>query len=281
MNAITLDHISKSFQDKQVLKQISLRVEEGEIIGLLGPSGAGKTTILNILTSQLLPDKGKATLLGCDCANLNDEIFRRIGLVLDNCGLYERLNSYDNLALFADIHHVKHERIQKVLEVVGLSDDIHTPVNRLSKGMKQRLLFARAILHQPSILFLDEPTTGLDPASTQRIHNMIMKMKEQGTTIFLTTHHMEEASKLCDHVALLNEGNIVAYGSPKELCHTYKENDVFFIELKNGECIEMPNRRENSEHLAKLMNEQMIVSIHTGEPTLEDVFLSLTGRGLS
>lgn len=280
MKTIELSQVTKSFGNKEVLKGIDLGVEEGEILGLLGPSGAGKTTILNILSGQIPPDSGYSALLGQDSQRLRDEDHRRIGLVLDNCGLYPRMSVYDNLALFASIYGVDKAAVEQVLEQVGLIEDHAKRAEQLSKGMKQRLVFARAILHHPKILFLDEPTSGLDPATTLRIHELIQTLKEEGTTIFLTTHHMEEATKLCDHVALLHEGVIVAYGSVEELCHTYREQDDLLIKLNDGSIIHLANCPANSERVAQLMREEQIASIHSSDATLEDVFMKLTGRKL-
>lgn len=280
MKTIELKEICKTFNGKQVLNKVSLSVEEGEILGLLGPSGAGKTTILNILSGQLQQEEGTATLLGCDSTHLHDEIYQRIGLVLDTCGLYERLRVYDNLAMFAAINGVDKKEIPLVLESVGLQEALHKRVHTLSKGMKQRLVFARAILHHPKVLFLDEPTSGLDPATSQQIHHLILAMKKTGTTIFLTTHNMEEASKLCDHVALLNEGEIIEYGAPKALCEKYDQFNIFSIKLKDGTMQKLPNVAASAAQLAQLCEKEKIVSIHSSEPSLETVFIALTGREL-
>lgn len=280
MNTIELNGICKSFKDKQVLNQISICVKEGEVLGLLGPSGAGKTTILNILSGQLQQDEGTASLLGCDSRHLNDAVYQQIGLVLDSCGLYNRLRVYDNLAIFAAIHQVDKKEIQKVLESVGLLDAMQKRVHTLSKGMKQRLVFARAILHHPKVLFLDEPTSGLDPATAQHIHHLIQDMKKAGTTIFLTTHNMEEATKLCDHVALLNEGKFIEYGEPMAICEKYNQLNKIRVKRKDGRYIEFANAPASAKQLAKLCEEGGIASIHSTEPSLETVFISLTGREL-
>lgn len=280
MNTIELNGICKSFKEKQVLKKISLCVKEGEVLGLLGPSGAGKTTILNILSGQLCQEEGTATLLGCDSRQLNDAVYQKIGLVLDSCGLYKRLSVYDNLAMFASINGVDKKEIEHVLKSVGLQDAIHKRVHTLSKGMMQRLVFARAILHQPKVLFLDEPTSGLDPATSLQIHHLIEGLKDSGTTIFLTTHNMEEASKLCDHVALLNEGEIVEYGEPKALCAKYNQLNAITITLKDGTQIELANAACSATQLAQLCEQEVISSIHSSEPSLESVFITLTGREL-
>ena len=211
MQVIQIKDVCKAFDQRQVLNNISLSVEEGEIFGLLGPSGAGKTTLIKMLIGLLSATSGNIAILGKELDKKIDESFPSFGMVLDNDGLYDRLNCYDNLELYARIYSISNRKkvINDLLEKVGLIESSKKSVSNLSKGMRQRLSFARAILHSPKIVFLDEPTSGLDPATTLQIHSMMKMLKESGTTIFLTTHNMNEAQKMCDHLALLNEGNIV------------------------------------------------------------------------
>jgi len=211
-----MKNVVKRFGDRTVLTDISFTVAQGEIFGLLGPSGAGKTTIINILTNQLTPEGG-AFEIGASPM--------QTGLMLEEDGLYKRLTTSENLNLFAGIYGVDKRHVREALESVGLGDETKKQVLKLSKGMRQRLALARAILHSPKILFLDEPTSSLDPSTAKGIHKLILNLREQGATVFLTTHNMEEAVDLCDNVALLHLGRIVEYGSPKEICDkhgTYK-----------------------------------------------------------
>jgi len=277
---IEIDNISIAFQEKNVLSKINMKIAKGEIIGLLGPSGAGKTTLIKILTGQLRPSSGNAYVFGKSVLKMEQEIYQKMGMVLDNTGLYERLSCYDNLILFADIYQLNKKCITNVLEQVDLSEAIKRPVNRLSKGMKQRLVLARAIMHEPKLLFLDEPTSGLDPVTAAEIHKLVREQKEKGTTVFLTTHNMEEAEKLCDHVALLHTGKIVEYGVPDELCRKYNHKNNITILLKSGELFVLPNSSENAERIAGYFKQGMVESIHSSEPNLETVFMELTGRGL-
>ncbi len=277
---IIMDYIQKSFHGKKVLKDINCTVGEGEIFGLLGPSGAGKTTMINILTGQLKVDGGFASILGTDCQKLTDEVHAQIGMVLDNSGLYDRLSCYDNLALFAEIFKVPKSEIKQVLSKVKLEDAAKKPVSKLSKGMVQRLVLARAILHSPKLLFLDEPTSGLDPATVLEIHKLIFELREKGTTIFLTTHNMEEATKLCDNISLLNEGNIIEYGSPESLCRKYNTQKNIYISLKNGQKIELSCDSSSASDISDYFARDMVESIHSSEPNLETVFITLTGRKL-
>ncbi len=280
MNSIDVRNLNKSFGEKVVLDNISLSVGCGELFGLLGPSGAGKTTLIRILTGQL-KYQGRAEVLGEDCSRLGNEIYGKVGMVLDNCGVYERLSSLDNMKLFARIFRVDNETIYSVMNRVGLSKALKTPAGRLSKGMKQRLLLARAVLHSPKILFLDEPTSGLDPATAEEIHQYLVDLKNNGTTIFLTTHNMEEAYKLCDNIVLLNEGKIVEYGVPEELCRKHNKENAIEIILKNGESVTLPNNAGSAEEIASYFSEERVEAIHSSEPNLETVFMKLTGRGLN
>lgn len=278
MNSIHIEEISKSFGEKEVLKKISFTVPSGEIFGLLGPSGAGKTTLIKIMTGQLTYS-GRAEILGKSCNRLDRSIYSEIGMVMDNSGIYERLTCYDNIVLFARFNGVKKENVNKVLERVGLKD-VKSSAGRLSKGMKQRLVLARALLHHPKLLFLDEPTSGLDPATAGEIHKLLLELKEEGTTIFLTTHNMEEAHKLCGHIALLNEGSIVEYGVPDELCRKYNKDNAVTILGKDGQSVTLVNNPANANQIAAYFARDNVAAIHSSEPNLETVFMKLTGKEL-
>lgn len=277
---ISLEHVNKVFGDFTALDDVNCSVSQGEIFGLLGPSGAGKTTIIKILTGQLFPTKGHASIFGVDSKKLTDDVYSKIGMVLDNSGLYSRLNCYDNLKLFIDIYGLNDSKIKSAMEAVKLSDAIKRPVNKLSKGMTQRLVFARAILHEPKLLFLDEPTSGLDPATSLEIHKLILNLRENGATIFMTTHNMAEATQLCDHVALLNAGQIVEYGEPEAVCRKHNQKSTISILLASGEQMQLPNDHSSGEKIAALFQKERITSIHSSEPNLETVFIALTGRKL-
>jgi len=278
--AIKMTNIHKSFGTKKVINDISISIESGELIGFLGPSGAGKTTTIKLLTGQLKQEMGTAEILGKNTTTLNHESYRQIGIVSDNSGLYENLNAYDNLLLFSRILKVDKKKIMTMLERVGLNNDAKKIVKKFSRGMKQRLVLARALMHNPKVLFLDEPTSGLDPSTTIEIHKLMMEMKEGGTTFFLTTHDMTEASKLCDRIVLFNEGKIVDSGTLDELSIKYNQDKTVKILLTSGETLELGLNEENSAKIADLISKNMIETIHSGEPTLETIFLRLTGRGL-
>ena len=278
--AISMEGITMDFNDTKALKGVDFNIDNKEIFGLLGPSGAGKTTIIKILTSQLKPTSGEAYINGKNSKDLDDETYSKMGMVLDTTGLYDRLSCWNNLSIYADIHNVEKKKILQVLEEFGLLESKNKPVSQLSKGMKQRLSIARATLNNPNILFLDEPTSGLDPVTMNQIHDKILELKDSGTTIFLTTHNMEEAYKLCDTVALLNEGHIVEMDEPEKLCRRYNSKNKIEIVLKDGSKKTLTNGADSAEEIARFFREGIVQSIHSSEPNLESVFIQLTGRGL-
>lgn len=274
MTLIEAKHITHSFGEKRILEDISFTVEKGEVIGLLGPSGAGKTTLVNILTGQLKASGGSARVCGGDGKSLET------GIMMDSFGLYERLSVWENLRIFADIYRVSTERIETLLDRTGLREARDTRVSRLSKGMRGRVNLCRALLKEADILYLDEPTSGLDPATTWKIHQLIEEESQSGTTVFLTTHNMHEAEELCDRVMLLNEGKIVEQGTPEDICTRYNALNEIEVTLKDGEKQVIRNARESEGILAEWMRAERIVAIHSSEPDLEKVFLSITGRRL-
>jgi ABC-2 type transport system ATP-binding protein len=200
-------------------------------------------------------------------------------MVMDNSGIYERLTCYDNMMLFAKFNNVKKDVVVNALKRVGLTD-VKLSAGKLSKGMKQRLILARALLHHPKILFLDEPTSGLDPATANEIHRLLLELKADGTTIFLTTHNMIEAHKLCDHIALLNEGHIVEFGIPDDICRKYNKENMISILCRDGQSITIINKPENATQIASYFADEKVEAIHSSEPNLETVFMTLTGREL-
>lgn len=277
---IKVKNLSFYFADKQILNQIDFHVQEGEIFGLLGPSGAGKTTLIKILTGQLQQKDGYAELLGKDTRRLTKTERRRVGTMMDSFGLYDRLSVYDNMSFYADICYVSRSAINGILKTIGLYEGRSTAVSKLSKGMKNRLSLARALMNNARILFLDEPTAGLDPVTTREIHGILLKQKEKGTTIFLTTHNMFEAESLCDHVALLSNGNIIENGNPTEICRKYNHLNKLRVTLKDGHNITLENGSASATTVKEYLENNRIETIHSTEPTLETVFIKLTGKGL-
>lgn len=280
-DAIKINNISKSFGSKTVLDDINLDVEEGEIFGLLGPSGAGKTTLIKILTGQLKGEHGTTEINGINSQQLKSTDYSSFGIMMDNFGVYERLSCFDNLKVFARIYRLDEEDIRAALSDVGLGSAGKTAAGNLSKGMKNRLRLARVFMINPSVLFLDEPTSGLDPATSEDIQQLILAEKKKGKTIFLTTHNMAEAEKLCDHVALLHKGKIVEYGSPQEVCRRYNHQKKLLIHLTDGTDKEIPTDTHSAETVYELMKNNLVETIHSSEPNLETVFLELTGEELA
>ena len=278
---LSLAHVSKRFKTELALKDINMTLHQGEILGFLGPSGAGKTTTIKIITGQLRQTSGEARLLGTDSANIDESIYENIGVVSDSSGIYKKMTVWQNLAVFARIWKVPRERVEQVLDQVGLAEHKNKPAGKLSKGQTQRLVLARAVLHKPRVLFLDEPTSGLDPTTAVAIHRMLLELKEQGMAIFLTTHNMEEATKLCDRVALLHDGEIVEFGSPQEICLKYNRNKKYHVLLAGGRELELAQNPENIVKITRWMEGDEIMRIHSCEPTLETVFLEVTGKDLN
>lgn len=228
---IQMENVSKAFDGKNIINNVSINIEQKEIFGLLGLSGAGKSTILKILTGQLKCSSGIAKVMGIECNKFDAHIYSKLGTVMEKGGLYERLSCYDNMLLFAKLHNIDKKSIYEVLEKVNLQNEHKKLAGNLSKGMWQRLLLARAILHKPDVLFLDEPTDGLDPGTAKEVREILLKMRSEGTTIFLTTHNMMEATELCDNVAFLRNGTIVEYGNPHQICKRYSNNPISLEEV--------------------------------------------------
>ena len=241
MITIDVQNISRCFGEIQALAGIDFSVDAGELFGFLGPNGAGKTTTIRILTGQLRPDSGTARVAGCDVVQERNALKPQIGVVFDNQNLYQHLSARENLIFSARLYGVSRQAVDEVLELVGLQERANDNLKRYSNGMKQRVLIARAILHHPRVLFLDEPTRGLDPAIAREIRSLVKELAQAGMTIFLTTHYMEEADQLCDRVAILDQGRIAALDTPGKLKADFSLED---------------------------------------RTSLEDVFLQLTGHGL-
>lgn len=271
---IRVENVSKSFGSKKALHQISFEIKEGEIFGFLGPSGSGKTTMINVLTGQLAADQGKTVLLGKNSQDLTSNDLEQIGIVSDGSGFYEKMSLYKNLLIYAKLYGLKSDRVNQVLQQVGLADAKDIIAEKLSTGMKQRMFLARALLNAPKILFLDEPTSGLDPTTSKMIHTLLQELKQAGTTIFLTTHDMHEATLLCDSLSLLNKGNLIEYGNPQDIIQKYHVDKKVRVVYNDGREQIVP-----FEELPQLDTTDLMV-VHSCEPTLEEIFIRLTGEKL-
>jgi ABC-2 type transport system ATP-binding protein len=281
MSAIEVVGLSRTFKNLRAVDNISFTVDAGEIFGFLGHNGAGKTTSIRMLTGQLRPTAGHAQVAGCDVVTERQRLKPLIGVVSENQNLYERMSGRENLAFAARLYSTGSNRVDEALDQVGLLDRARDKIQHYSNGMKQRLLIARALLHRPEIIFLDEPTRGLDPVVGRDIRRLILELSHQGVTVFLTTHYMEEADQLCGRVAFISEGRIVALDTPDNLkvAHGRKSLEV---KLDDGQSQTIPLADQDAgERLEKLVTSGQIRTLHSAEATLEEVFIQITGRRLS
>lgn len=272
MVRINVQNLSKSFKDTVALDEVSFCVNEGEIFVFLGPSGAGKTTTINILTNQLKQDSGEVEILGKKPEQLTPDEYLKMGIMSDTVGFYENMTVYKNLEFFARFHNLPMSKVDDLLKRLDLYEDRNKKAKKISAGMRQRLLLIRTILHDPEIIFLDEPTSGMDPTLSQKVHQLLLELKNKGISIFLTTHNMQEATKLCDKLSLLNKGKILEYGSPEEIIEKYRVDDNVHLLYKNGE-----EKVISRDEVANYLNPN-VVSMHTAEPDLETIFIKLTGE---
>jgi len=318
--AIEFDGVSRTFWARpgvfrrrsievRALTDVSFSVEPGELFGLLGPNGAGKTTSIKILTTLLLPTSGRARVLGFDPASEPQRVRPQIGYVFGgDRGLYDRLSARDNLSYFADVYRVpareKQRRIDELLDVVGLRGRERERVETFSRGMKQRLHIARGLLHDPPVLFLDEPTIGLDPVGARELRETVAGLQSAGKTILLTTHYMYEADELCGRVAVITDGRIVAEGTPASLKRGIADRTVIEIEATGVEEPLVSRLREMEGVTSVVVEEQdetqlvlvqsslgaqlvqpligalegvTVRAVTAREPTLEDAYVALVG----
>ncbi len=283
--AIVAEDLTYNYGDLVAVDHINFEVGEGEILGFLGPNGAGKTTTVKMLTGQMKPKGGRAVLLGIDVAKNVEEVQAEIGVCFETTNLYEQMTAVENLNLFARLFGIKPFDADEYLNRVGLEDRGKDRVETYSKGMKQRLMVARSLVNKPQVLFLDEPTAGLDPTSSEAIRNVILKEKERGATVFLTTHDMLEADKLSDRVAFMNQGKIVALDTPLNLKRQHGKRALKVkVSDKGGElqdheiALDMP---ETPGNIQKLFSNEQVITVHSEEASLEDIFIKMTGRGLT
>lgn len=287
MNMIKAQNLYYSYSktNQYQVNDVSFEVNDGEIFGFLGPNGAGKSTIVKMLTGQLKPKKGTASVIGLDVARQPKQVQAQVGICFEITNLYEDLSAAANLNLFARLFNIQDFDAEPLLERVGLGGRGRDRVSSYSKGMKQRLMVARALLNRPKVLFLDEPTDGLDPVSSEAIRRIILEERERGATVFLTTHDMLEADKLCDRVAFINQGQIAAIDTPHALKQKYGKRSLKAqVSGPEGrlELREIPLDDGNSAAaVTELFTQEQVITLHSEEATLEDIFIQITGRGLA
>lgn len=307
--AVQVEDLTRRFGEFTAVDGVSFEVGKGEVFGLLGPNGAGKSTLIRMLTTLLHPTKGSATVCGYDILKESDKVRQHIGLVAEKLILYERLTAEENLRLFGRLNHMPketiNERIEDLLNLLHMGDWRNHLTGTFSSGMKQRINIARALLHSPEVLFLDEPTLGLDPQTTRSLHELISELSKKGMTIFLTTHIMPEAEALSDRIAIIDHGKIIATGTPAELKKSLIKEDARILDIgitsRSDGLVQQLSSIEgvtsvNCDEANRLKihasgdgvifsiietikrQEVQIKEINTLEPTLEDVFLELTGH---
>lgn len=307
---LEVQNIGKKFKKQAVVNDVNIYIEQGESIGLLGPNGAGKSTTISMISTLLPPTSGNIRFKGKDIFDQPNEIRSALGVVPQEIALYEELSAYENLTFFGKIHGLRgqklKDKIKEVLDLVGLTDRQKDPVKDYSGGMKRRVNLGVALLHDPQILIMDEPTVGIDPQSRNYILEMIRRLnKEREMTLLYTSHYMEEVEKLCDRVYIMDHGQIVASGTTDELKSLLTNEDTIEVLVKShnqifedrileNKSINQLIREETGYRLIASKNDQLLVQLFeyaketdtaiTGiqikTPTLEDVFLHLTGRKL-
>lgn len=281
--AINVDNLSHWYGNFQAVREISFKVYSGEILGFLGPNGAGKSTTIKVLTGQLPLKGGSAQILGREIGRDDPQIQAQIGVSFEEKNLYLEMTALENLDFFASLFGLRNPDSLKALQRVGLADRARDRVSSYSKGMRQRLMIARAFINKPKVLFLDEPTDGLDPVTANAIRKTIKEEAERGAAVLLTTHNMFEADELSDRVAFINEGEIVALDTAENLKLKYGKRSVR-VRLRDGnEAREehLPlDGEQSSKRLSELAASPDLMTIHTEEATLEAIFIRLTGRGL-
>jgi len=304
-NAIEATDLTKYYANFLAVDHISFEVKQGEIFGFLGPNGAGKTTTMRMLTGQTRPTSGTLTVVGKNIVREPIEAKSVVGVVSENSNVYDEMSAWDNLIFAAQLYRVPRDKRQskakELLELFGLYERRRDRAGVFSKGMKRRLTIAAALVHTPSLLFLDEPTSGLDVQSSRMIRNLIKDLNKIGVTVFLTTHYIEEADQLCQRVAMINKGKIVAIDSPEKLKASVEKHQI--IEVSFDQTQELESRLANLKDVAKVVqfgdkfrlhvrdtseavpflvgfareNALKIISINTINPSLEDVFVEMTG----
>ncbi|WP_319508098.1 ATP-binding cassette domain-containing protein [uncultured Methanolobus sp.] len=306
MYAITVENLVKRFGDFTAVNDLSFEIKRGEVFGLLGPNGAGKTTTMSMLSTMLKPTSGKASVNGFDIRTNEDDVRKSIGIVFQDQSLDEELTAYENMDFHGRLYRIpkstRQKKITELLKLVELDDKKDNLVKTYSGGMRRRLEIARGLLHEPKVLFLDEPTLGLDPQTRNHLWDYIAKLnQEKGITIILTTHYMEEADKLCHRIAIIDKGQIIALDTSEKLKNDIggdvitivsSELDHLYSAIKSLPVIKNIELHDSSitiglqnaeKHVAQIVNMAsekgiLIASLSIHKPTLEDVFLHFTGR---
>ncbi|MBF4695879.1 ABC transporter ATP-binding protein [Fusibacter ferrireducens] len=269
--------------DNYAVNDVNFEIKKGEIFGFLGPSGAGKSTTQNILVGLLQLQQGEVEVAGYDIKHIKNKMFNKIGMSFEQSNVYNKMSGIENLEFYRKLFDVETRDPMELIRLVGLDGKENVKAERYSKGMKHRLTFARSMINNPKMWFLDEPTTGLDPAIASNIKDIIKRENEKGVTIFLTTHNMYIADELCHRVAFIVDGKIRLIDSPKALKLKYGEKLVDVEYFKSGQLIKAHFStvfEAEKERLIEVIKNYDIQTMHTKEATLEEIFIKVTGRGL-
>jgi ABC-2 type transport system ATP-binding protein len=275
---VTIKNVTKKFGTKTVVDSLTVEIKAGEVFGLLGPNGAGKTTTINMIVGAIIPDTGSITVNGGVPGDVS--VRRTIGIVPQTLAIYDSLTAYENLQFFGRLYGLEgqdlEENISRVLEIINLADRRKDKVKTYSEGMKRRLNIALALLHRPSFLILDEPTVGVDPQSRNAIFDTFRRLRDEHCTILLTSHYLEEAQQLCDSVAIMDEGKLLASAPVDEIVSRHGGLSILTVHTKNGRIrIETPSP---VQEIIRINSEEEILSLKMESPSLEKAFLNVTGK---
>ena len=282
--AIAVNAIRFSYGDTPAVNDVSFDVAPGEILGFLGPNGAGKSTTIKMLTGQLSPESGSIQMLGMSMPGQREQIQERLGVCFEEKNLYLSMTGRENLAFFAKLFEVENFQPEPMMERVGLSARLDDRVSEYSKGMRQRLMMARALVNQPDVLLLDEPTDGLDPVSAIAIRDLIQQEANRGAAVLLTTHDMHEADTLSNRVAFINQGSILTVDTPERLKLEHGKRSVRIRTRRRDGVDEQViplDQAGSSDRIRDAVSDEDVMTIHTEEATLEDIFVEYAGRGLA
>lgn len=300
---LVVNNLVKKYGSKSALENVSFKVKEGSCFGLLGPNGAGKSTTMKIITGIIDSDSGNVHVFGNDIRVSTDQIRKMVGYVPQEITLYDKISAYQNLVFFGEMYGVKgkqlKERIHEVLKQVGLSERAQDPIHTYSGGMKRRINIAAALLHNPKLVILDEPTVGIDPQSRNHIFEIIRSLRDEGVTIIYSTHYMEEVETLCDDIAIIDHGKVIVQGDLNELLQEYATKAIYLelenqiepptipgvskvSEYKKGWLLETDQILNSIELISRTLKEEgtAVKALEMMRPSLESVFLSLTGTTL-
>jgi ABC-2 type transport system ATP-binding protein len=288
MNPLQIENIVKAFGSRRALDGVSLDLRPAEVLGVLGPNGAGKSTLVRTIMGRVKPDSGSVTLFGKPAPAGDTEARASVGVVPQEIALYPNLTSHENLTVFGRYLGLSgialDQAIKRSLDWAALSDRANEPVKTLSGGMKRRLNMAAGVLHRPRVLLLDEPTVGVDPQSRERIYQMIESLRADGVSLIYTTHYMEEAERLCDRIAIIDDGRVIAAGTKDELVrNTIGTKREVIVEFADGTRV--THRIDDAAEVPRVMREAEaqgsgVRDLTMKSPSLEKVFLHLTGKGL-